>query len=106
MLEFIKYSNDKEKLVEWLETKKTELALGRREVEVLNASVKANLTIEADKEVVNVCKAIEDLKAEAVEKEQLRGIKNLMHNLHWTAEQAAAAWGIPPEDTKKLLKML
>ena len=85
---------------------KTELALGRREVEVLNASVKANLTIEADKEVVNVCKAIEDLKAEAVEKEQLRGIKNLMHNLHWTAEQAAAAWGIPPEDTKKLLKML
>lgn len=106
VLEFIKYSNDKEKLVEWLETKKTELALGRREVEVLNASVKANLTIEADKEVVNVCKAIEDLKAEAVEKEQLRGIKNLMHNLHWTAEQAAAAWGIPPEDTKKLLKML
>ena len=106
VLEFIKYSNDKEKLVGWLEAKKTELALGRKEVEVLNASVKANLTIEADKEVVNVCKAIEDLKAEAVEKEQLRGLKNLMHNMHWTAEQAAAAWGIPPEDTKKLLKML
>ena len=53
-----------------------------------------------------MCKAIEDLKAEAVEKEQLRGLKNLMHNMHLTAEQAAAAWGIPPEDTKKLLKML
>ena len=80
--------------------------MGRKEVEVLNASVKANLTIETEREVVNVCKAIEDLKAEAVEKEQLRGLKNLMHNLHLTADQAAAAWGIPPEDTKKLLKML
>ena len=57
-------------------------------------------------EAVIVCEAIDQMIRKAEERTTMQSIKNLMANLHWTAEQAAAAWGIPPEDTKKLLKML
>ena len=134
VLEFIKYSSDKEKLMDWLHQEKPELTMGRKEVEVLNACVNAKLAIKEDEEGVEVCKAIEDYKREAVEKAtkevtervtktvtktvtkevtrdvtenmQLQSIKNLMRNLRLTAQQAAAALEIPPKDTERLLKKL
>ena len=122
MLEFIKYSGDKEKLMDWLHQEKPELTMGRKEVEVLNACVNAKLTIKEEEEEVEVCKAIEDYKREAVEKAtkevtkevtrdvteniQLQSVKNLMRNLRLTAQQAAAALEIPPKDTERLLKKL
>ena len=122
VLEFIKYSGDKEKLMDWLHQEKPELTMGRKEVEVLNACVNAKLAIKEDEEEVEVCKAIEDYKREAVEKAtkevtkevtrdvtenmQLQSVKNLMRNLRLTAQQAAAALEIPPKDTERLLKKL
>ena len=122
VLEFIKYSGDKEKLMDWLHQEKPELTMGRKEVEVLNACVNAKLTIKEEEEEVEVCKAIEDYKREAVEKAtkevtkevtrdvteniQLQSVKNLMRNLRLTAQQAAAALEIPPKDTERLLKKL
>ena len=122
VLEFIKYSSDKEKLMDWLHQEKPELTMGRKEVEVLNACVNAKLAIKEDEEEVEVCKAIEDYKREAVEKAtkevtkevtrdvtenmQLQSVKNLMRNLRLTAQQAAAALEIPPKDTERLLKKL
>ena len=79
MLEFIKYSMDKDKLVEWLEGEKQDLVLGQKEVEVLNACVNADLRIQPEEEGVKMCKAIQDWKAEwqremaPILKEQLRG---------------------------------
>lgn len=122
VLEFIKYSCDKKKLMEWLHKEKPELAMGRKEVEVLNACVNAKLMIRPEEEEVEVCKAIEDYKMEAVEKAtkevtkkvtqqvtestRLSALKNLMKNTQWTAQQAAAALGFSPEDTAKLLGKL
>ena len=126
VLEFIKYSCDKKKLMEWLHEEKPELVMGRKEVEVLNACVNAKLTIRPEEEEVEVCKAIEDYKMEAVEKAtkevtkkvtqqvtqqvtestRLSALKNLMKNTQWTAQQAAAALGFSPEDTAKLLGKL
>ena len=68
VLEFIKYSSDKKKLMEWLHEEKPELTMGRKEVEVLNACVNAKLAMKPEEEEVEVCKAIEDYKREAVEK--------------------------------------
>ena len=79
VLEFIKYSMDKDKLVEWLEGEKQDLVLGQKEVEVLNACVNADLRIQPEEEGVKMCKAIQDWKAEwqremaPILKEQLRG---------------------------------
>ena len=64
VLEFIKYSMDKDKLVEWLEGEKQDLVLGQKEVEVLNACVNADLRIQPEEEGVKMCKAIQDWKAE------------------------------------------
>lgn len=114
VLEFIKYSGDKKKLVKWLYEEKPELTLGRREVEVLNACVNAKLVIKPEEEEVKVCKAIEDYKMEAVEKAtkevtestRLSDLRNLMKNMQLTAQQAAAALGLSPEDTARLLEKL
>ena len=118
VLEFIKYSGDKKKLVEWIYEEKPELTLGRREVEVLNACVNAKLVIKPEEEEVKVCKAIEDYKMEAVEKNtkevtervtestRLSDLKNLMKNMQLTAQQAAAALGFSQEDTDRLLQKL
>ena len=130
VLEFIKYSGDKQKLMEWLHEEKPELTMGRKEVEVLNACVNAKLTMKPEEEEVKVCKAIEDYKQEAVEKNtkevtekvtkevtqkvtqkvtestQLSALRNLMKNMQLTAQQAAAALGFSPEDTARLLGKL
>ena len=118
VLEFIKYSGDKEKLMEWLHEEKPKLRLGRKEIEVLNACVNAKLAIKEEEEEVEVCKAIEDYKMEAVEKAtkevtkeatestRLCDLKNLMKNMQWTANQAASALGLSPEDTAKFLAKL
>ena len=114
VLEFIKYSGDKRKLMEWLHEEKPELTMGRKEVEVLNACVNAKLAIKRDEEEVEVCKAIEDYKMEAVEKAtkevtentRLSDLKNLMKNMQLTAQQAAAALGFSQEDTDRLLQKL
>ena len=166
VLEFIKYSMDKDKLVEWLEGEKQDLMLGQKEVEVLNACVNADLRIQPEEEGVKMCKAIQDWKAEwqremapilmeqlrkdmggqikeelrgAMEeelrgevKEELRGavkeelreevteqvtkqvtesnqlfsLKNVMRNLHLTAEQAGAVLEIPEADMERLMQKL
>ena len=114
VLEFIKYSGDKEKLMDWLHKEKSELMMGRKEVEVLNACVNAKLVIKPEEEEVKVCKAIEDYKMEAVEKAtkevtestRLSDLRNLMKNMQLTAQQAAAALGLSPEDTARLLEKL
>ena len=114
VLEFIKYSGDKEKLMDWLHKEKSELMMGRKEVEVLNACVNAKLAIKSYEEEVEVCKAIEDYKMEAVEKNtkevtestRLSALRNLMKNTQWTAQQAAAALGFSQEDTDRLLQKL
>ena len=166
VLEFIKYSMDKDKLVEWLEGEKQDLVLGQKEVEVLNACVNADLRIQPEEEGVKMCKAIQDWKAEwqremapilmeqlrkdmggqikeelrgAMEeelrgevKEELRGavkeelreevteqvtkqvtesnqlfsLKNVMRNLHLTAEQAGAVLEIPEADMERLMQKL
>ena len=126
VLEFIKYSSDKKKLMEWLHEEKPELTMGRKEVEVLNACVNAKLAMKPEEEEVEVCKAIEDYKMEAVEKAtkevtekvtkqvtkqvtestRLSALKNLIKNTQWTAQQAAGALGFSAEDTAKLLGKL
>ena len=64
--------------------------------------------------MIEVCKAIQDMKAEVeeitakkvTENTRLLDLKNLMRNMKLTAEQAAAALGIPQAEQASLLKKL
>ena len=128
VLTFIKYSKDKEKMLNWLE----DVQFGRREVDVLNGCVNAKLSVKQDKEAVNVCEAIRQMIEEATEdavrevkaeaenavreakaeaenalkENTINSIRNLMANLHLTAEQAISALGISEADGKVFLKNL
>ena len=132
VLTFIKYSKDKEKMLNWLEGAGADVQFGRREVDVLNGCVNAKLSVKQDKEAVNVCEAIRQMIEEATEdavrevkaeaenavreakaeaenalkENTISSIRNLMANLHLTAEQAVSALGIPEADGKVFLKNL
>ena len=127
VLTFIKYSKDKEKMLNWLEGAGADVQFGRREVDVLNGCVNAKLSVKQDKEAVNVCEAIrqmieeatedavKEVKAEAenavreakaeaenaLKEDTISSIRNLMANLHLTAEQA-----VSEADGKVFLKNL
>lgn len=132
VLTFIKYSKDKEKMLNWLEGAGADVQFGRREVDVLNGCVNAKLSMRQDKEAVNVCEAIRQMIEEATEdavrkvkaeaenavreaktetenalkENTINSIRNLMANLHLTAEQAISALGISEADGKVFLKNL
>lgn len=58
------------------------------------------------KGVEAMCKAMEDMRKEAVAEERLKTLRNLMKNLGLTAEQALAAMGISESDKGILIKKL
>ncbi len=67
MLGVIKVSEDKEALAELIQDNEAFQHLDREAVMVINACTKMNLQLEKDEEegTVNMCKAIEDMKADS-----------------------------------------
>ncbi len=101
----------------WLNGPGMQVKFGRKEVDVLNSCVGTKLHMEEAEEEVKVCEAFRLLIEEAAEKAakeaeekaermQLISVKNLMKNLHVTAEQAIAALEIPDSDAKQILQKL
>ncbi|EET60938.1 hypothetical protein BRYFOR_07004 [Marvinbryantia formatexigens DSM 14469] len=107
---FIKYSEDAEKLTEMVTHDERFLHLGRKEVDVLNACVNANLEMEEEEEECNVCKAIQTIADRAAEKERIdtlqNSIRNLMKTMGMTAGQSMRAIGVSENDRKILEKLL
>ncbi|OUP81276.1 hypothetical protein B5F07_18135 [Lachnoclostridium sp. An169] len=58
------------------------------------------------KGVEAMCKAMEDMRKEAVVEDRLKTLRNLMKNLGLTAEQALVAMGISDSDKGVLIKKL
>lgn len=48
-----------------------------------------------------MCKALEDMRNEAVERTALQMIRNLMETMKWSADQAMTAMKIPEADQSK-----
>lgn len=101
----------------WLNGPGMQVKFGRKEVDVLNSCVGTKLHMEEAEEEVKVCEAFRLLIEEAAEKAakeaeekaermQLISVKNLMKNLHVTAEQAIAALEISDSDGKRILQKL
>ena len=64
-MRYIKYSNDKKKLEEILNTEQRFKNVERSAVEIINAVTKSNMKIEEGKESVDMCLAIQEMKEES-----------------------------------------
>ena len=62
---YIKYSNDKKKLEEILNTEQRFKNVERSAVEIINAVTKSNMKIEEGKESVDMCLAIQEMREES-----------------------------------------
>jgi len=65
IMRYIKYSNDKKKLEEILNTEQRFKNVERSAVEIINAVTKSNMKIEEGKESVDMCLAIQEMREES-----------------------------------------
>lgn len=114
VLEFIKYSEDADKLQQILAKEEGFHHLGRPEVNVLNACTGVSLPVREKEEVLDVCKAIRVLEQRAADKAadnmkvttRLENIRSLMEKIGWTAEESMDALAIPEGDREVLMALL
>ncbi len=64
-MRYIKYSNDKKKLEEILNTEQRFKNVERSAVKIINAVTKSNMKIEEGKESVDMCLAIQEMREES-----------------------------------------
>ena len=122
VLSFIKYSSDKQMINRLLDEDENFNKLEREAVDVLNACVNAKIAVKEKEEVVDVCKAIQDMIDEATEKavEKAVGeavektvetttadnIRRLIETTGWTIEQAMDSLKLPEKDKAAVAKLL
>lgn len=110
VLTFIKYSGDADKLEKAVNADQGFRHLGRSEVDVLNTCVSANLSMNEEEEVLDVCQAIQTLNQRAADKERIttliKTIKNLMDTMGWSAEQTMDNMKVSESDRKSLVPFL
>ena len=53
-----------------------------------------------------MCKAMEDMRNEAVDRARTQDIRNLMKNLNMTAQQVLDALGLSDEEKRKYAKLI
>ncbi len=89
---FIKYSKDREKLAEIMNSDRERFEnLERRAADVIEAVTGSRMHHEEGEETVNVCKAILDIQQEAYDKGKLEGEQNERTNTLRESARADAA---------------
>ena len=110
VMEFLKYSNDKQKMQELLREDSSYTEISTQAALVLNACSNIRIKINQNKEKTDMCKAIQEIKQEAVEEATvnllLRTAKALMETLHLPAEQVLEAMKVSENEQKTLTPML
>ena len=136
VMEFLKYSNDKQKMQELLRMDSSYKNISTQAALVLNACTNIGIKINQNKEKTNMCKAIQEMQQEAVDKackalqemqqeavdkavEQtvqkerekrqesiLSAAKSLMTNLSWSADQALSSMNVSESECVALKPML
>ena len=122
VLEFIKYSKDKEQLGEIVKTKDSYKSLDRDTVRLLNEAAGLKIEMKEEEDQINMCQAIEEMKAEskAIGKAEgkaegkiegkteslVESVKNIMDSLSMSETQAMDALKVSEEDRKVILAVL
>ncbi|MDO5411839.1 MAG: transposase [Lachnospiraceae bacterium] len=108
---YIKNSKDKKRLAAVVNGNDSFKSLDRKAAEVLRVLTNTNLIFSDDKEeTCNMCKALDDMCADAredgIETATFNGIKNIMESFGVSAEKAMTVLKVPKEDFPKYLTRL
>ena len=122
VMKFIKYSDNKDVLRNMINSDDSFKTVSRDTANLINVVTKSGFKIEENEEVVDMCKAIMDIREEGREQgraegreegleqgreeERISSIRNLMATLALTAKQAMDALKISPSDQQRYLKIL
>ena len=106
VLQFVKYSKNKNELKERIDNNPDYKHLDRRDVELINEVTGSRIKIPEGAKEVNMCVAIREIEKEAIDNDRLALIRNLMDSMKMTAEQAMDALKISAEEQSRVLKML
>ena len=102
VLKYLKYSRSKDKLNEIVHTDPIYRRLDRESAEVINIVTGSNLSIEQGKESIDMCQAIEEMRAESEAKGRVEGILKTLVSLFkkviLTLAQAAEEAQMSPEE--------
>ena len=110
MLKFIKYSKNKQRMMELVTGDPKYKSLDREAAQAISICSSVELSIPEGKERINMCQAIEDMKADARNEgrvdAQLTSIRNLMKNKGWTAQEAMDALMISADEQAQYISMI
>ena len=114
VMEYVKYSRDKEKLKLILSENDRYSSVDRDTFELINVLTNSTLKAIEKEGKIDMCQAIADMKAEAIQQGMQQGmqqnaianIKTLMENMSWTAQQAMDALSVSAEERAKYAEML
>ena len=101
VLKYLKYSRSKDKLNEVVHTDPVYRRLDRDSAEVINIVTGSNLSIEQGKESIDMCQAIEEMRAEERTKGILETLVSLVKDGILTLSEAAKRANMTVEDFEK-----
>ena len=96
------YSNDENALKNVLENDKVYENIDRETAELISDVTESNLKFEEGKEKVNMCKATEDMKKEAVKANNIEIAKALLHRGRDSVEEIASLTKLSVEEINNL----
>ena len=114
VLGYIKYAQDKDGLTRYMNHESRFKSVGAESVELINELTDSRLRIAEGEEMVDMCKAIEDMRAEArsegieqgIEQGTMQVLSGLVRDGVLTLADAAARAGVAPEEFRKRVTML
>ena len=102
VLKYLKYSRSKDKLNEIVHTDPIYRRLDRESAEVINIVTGSRLSIEQGKESIDMCQAIEEMRAESEAKGILKTLVSLFKKGILTLAQAAEEAKMSPEEFQRI----
>ena len=101
VLKYLKYSRSKDKLNEVVHTDPIYRRLDRDSAEIINIVTGSSLSIEQGKESIDMCQAIEEMRAESEAKGILKTLVSLVKDGILTLSEAAKRANMTVEDFEK-----
>ena len=117
VLKFIKHSKDKQSMMDLVDSDPKYKSLSREAVQTISVCANVDFKIPEEEELIDMCKAIEDMKDDARNEgriegrregrdegrmeERLTSIRNLMKKMGWSSKEAMDALMLPAEEQKQ-----
>ena len=106
VMEYIKYSKDREKLQNAVSDESRYSSIDRSTFELINVLTNSTIVAKEKEGKIDMCQAIADMKKEAMQQKDVANIKSLQETLGLNVKQAMDALKISPDDQIKYTELL